>query len=374
MTDALRMKSLMKEDGTLELFLDDFKQPELKPEEVLIEVAAAPINPSDQAVLFGPADISRARTETRGGRPVLVAPVAEQLVSRFKARLGKGLSVGNEGAGKVVEAGSSDAAQALLGKTVAAMGGSMYAHLCRTGAANCLALNEGTSPVAGASSFVNPLTALSMVETMKLEGHSALVHTAAASNLGRMLNRICLAEGVPLVNIVRSAEQEKILRDIGAKHVVNSSDEGFFAALTDALAETGATLAFDAIAGGKLANQILAAMEAALSRNATEFSTYGVTTHKQVYLYGGLDLSPTILTRGYGMFWSIGGWLLPPFLARLGEEKAGALRKRVADELETTFASRYTKEISLEEALNADIARDYCRKATGEKYLIRPKR
>ncbi|MBV7256033.1 zinc-binding dehydrogenase [Pacificimonas sp. WHA3] len=370
---ALRMKSKISKDARMELYLDDVEiSAELKPDEVVIEVGAAPINPSDQGVMFGPADISAARTEMRDGRPVLTAPVPEAMLSRLGARLDKGLPVGNEGAGTVVAAGSSDAAQALMGRVVAAMGGMMYSQKVKTSVQNCLVLNEGTAAVDAASCFVNPLTALSMTETMKLEGHKALVHTAAASNLGQMLVRICKADGINLVNIVRSEAQEKILRDLGAKYVLNSTADNFNAALTDALAETGATLAFDAIGGGKLANKILASMEAALIRNATEYSVYGVTTHKQVYLYGALDLNPTQLTRSYGMFWGIGGWLLPPFLQRLGAEKAAALRQRVADELQTTFKSNYTGRLTLEEALDADTAKAYARKATGEKYLICP--
>ncbi|EMD84422.1 zinc-binding dehydrogenase [Pacificimonas flava] len=375
MTENLKMKARMTGEGRLEMFLAAEPVPEtLDENEVLIEVDAAPINPSDQGVMFGPANIAEAVNEDRDGRALLTAPIPEALLARVSARLGKALPVGNEGAGTVVAAGSGAAAQALLGKTVAAMGGAMYARYCKTTAENCLAFNEGTTAVEGASSFVNPLTALSMVETMRMEGHSALVHTAAASNLGQMLNRICQADDVSLVNIVRSEDQAKILRSAGANHVCNSSDDDFLDQLTEAVAETNATLAFDAVGGGKLANYILMAMERAQGRKADAFSVYGSTAHKQVYLYGSLDLSPTVLTRGYGMFWGVGGWLLPPFLARIGGKRAGELRQRVADEIGTTFASHYTKEISLEDALQADVARAYARKATGEKYLIRPQR
>jgi NADPH-dependent curcumin reductase CurA len=222
--------------------------------------------------------------------------------------------------------------------------------------------------------FVNPLTALAMVETMKAEGHVALVHTAAASNLGQMLNRICLADGVPLVNIVRSEQQAAILRDLGARYVVDSSAEGFQAALTDAITETKATIAFDAIGGGRLANTILHAMEAAANRNATSYSRYGSSTFKQVYIYGGLDLKPTEIDRGFGLSWSVSGFLLTPFLQKIGVPAALALRQRVARELTTTFASHYTSVISLAEALSPDIVRGYVKKATGEKYLIDPSR
>jgi NADPH:quinone reductase len=225
--------------------------------------------------------------------------------------------------------------------------------------------------VDGASSFVNPMTALGMVETMRLENHTALVHTAAASNLGQMLNRLCLSEQIPLVNIVRRAEQEELLRSAGASYVCNSESPAFMGELIAALKETRATLAFDAIGGGRLASQILTAMEAAASEG-DPYSRYGSNVHKQLYIYGGLDRGPTELTRNFGFAWGIGGWLLTPFLGRIGLEGLIRLRDRVAAELTTTFASSYTNEVSLAGALGLDALTDYARQATGSKYLIRP--
>jgi NADPH2:quinone reductase len=248
----------------------------------------------------------------------------------------------------------------------------MYAQYRCIAAGFCLPLPEGTTAVDGASCFVNPLTALGMVETMKLEGHSALAHTAAASNLGQMLVKLCNADGVPLVNIVRRPEQVELLKGLGAKHVCSSSEPSFGEDLVEALAETGATLAFDATGGGDLADQILTCMEVAASRSAKEFSRYGSSIHKQVYIYGGLDRSPTILKRSYGMAWGVGGWLLPLFLQKIGPEAGQRLRERVAREIKTNFASHYTNEVSLAEALALDAIAAYARQATGEKYLIRP--
>jgi hypothetical protein len=272
----------------------------------------------------------------------------------------------------VVRSGASSAAQALLGKTVAMIGGAMYAQYRCLKAADCLVLPAGTTPAEGASSFVNPLTALGMVETMRREGHKALVHTAAASNLGQMLNRLCIKDGIGLVNIVRSAAQADILHAIGAKHVCDSSAPNFIEALTHALEETGATLAFDAIGGGKLAGQILTGMEVVANRTAKVYSRYGSTVHKQVYIYGGLDMRPTELSRGFGMAWGIGGWLVFPFLQKIGPVEAEKMRQRVAAELKTTFASQYTRIVSLQEALQLEALAAYAKRATGEKYLIAP--
>ncbi len=372
MTTALQMKSRVNGDATLNLILMDVDIPEPADDQVIVRIEAAPINPSDLGVLFGPADIGQAATTGSGKDSVLSAPIPEHLMPRLAARSGKALAVGNEGAGVVVSAGSSDAAQALIGKTVALFGGAMYAQYRCIEAANCLPLPAGATPRDGASSFVNPMTALGMVETMRMEGHKALVHTAAASNLGQMLNKVCQADGVDLVNVVRKQAQVDLLQALGAKYVVNSSLDSFKADLTDALEATGATLAFDATGGGKLASDILSCMEIAASRNAAEYSVYGSIAHKQAYLYGGLDTSPTILNRAYGMAWGVGGWLLPPFLQRIGLERTGELRMRVAREITTTFASHYTQEISLIEALQADTAKRYCAKSTGDKFLLNP--
>lgn len=372
METSLQLRSLAKASGELELSLARIPVPQPGPDEILVRVEASPINPSDLGLLLGPADMSQAKVTGAGADIKVTAPLSPQAVRALTARLDESMPVGNEGAGVVIAAGDAPQAQALLGKTVAILGGAMYAQHRVVKAADALPLPDGTKPSEGASCFVNPLTALGMVETMRREGHTALVHTAAASNLGQMLNKICLKDGVPLVNIVRSAEQAKILTDVGAKHVVDSSSPNFMEELIDAVSETGATLAFDAIGGGKLANQILTAMEAAINRKATEYSRYGSSIHKQIYIYGGLDLRPTELARGFGMAWGVGGWLLTPFLMKIGPEAAQRLRQRVVDELKTTFASHYTREISLLEALQPDVIAAYNRKATGEKFLVNP--
>jgi NADPH2:quinone reductase len=302
---------------------------------------------------------------------VVTAEVPSDLLRGVAARLDQSLPVGNEGAGVVIAAGDSPAAQALMGKTVGVIGGAMYSQLRCAKLGQCLAFPAGVRPAECAAWFVNPLTALGMVETMRKEGFTALVHTAAASNLGQMLVKLCLADGVPLVNIVRKPEQAKLLRSLGATHVVDSSTPTFMADLIRAVTETGATLAFDATGGGKLASQILTAMEAALNAKATEYSRYGSTAPKQVYIYGGLDRSPTELMRNFGMAWGVGGWLLTPFLQKNGD-KVPRLRDRVAAEIKTTFASHYTKEVSLAEALSLDAIAIYGKQATGEKYLINP--
>lgn len=368
----VQMRSTITEDGLLQLSLIEKPLPQPAPDQVLVRIEATPINPSDHGVMFGPADLSQATSTGSGNDTVLTAPVPEAALRMVKARVGKPLPVGNEGAGTVVAAGDGDAAKALKGKVVAAMGGGMYAQYRCVAVNQCLPLLDGHTAKDGASSFVNPLTALGFVETMRMEGHTALVHTAAASNLGQMLNRVCQADGIELVNIVRRSEQVAMLRALGAKYVCNSSDDSFMSDLIEAIDQTGATLAFDATGGGDLASRILTAMEAAAARSQDNFSIYGSTRHKQVYLYGALDLSPTVLTRGYGMAWGVGGWLMPNFLAKVEPEVVGRMRQRVASELKTTFASHYTDEISLAEALQADVARRHNAKVTGEKFLICP--
>jgi NADPH:quinone reductase-like Zn-dependent oxidoreductase len=370
--EGLQLRSLVKKSGELEVSLTKAAVPEPGPDEIVIRVEATPINPSDLGLLFGPADMRTARAGGTKDMPVVTASIPEAGMRAMAARLDQSLQVGNEGAGTVVKAGSSKEAQALMGKLVALVGGAMYAQYRLAKAADVLVLPPGSTAADGASCFVNPLTALGMVETMRREGHTALVHTAAASNLGQMLNRICLKEGVGLVNIVRSAEQEKILREIGARHVVNSASPSFTADLTKSLIETGATIAFDAIGGGKLASQILSAMEAAANAKMTAYSRYGSSVHKQVYIYGALDTGPTELNRTYGFAWGVGGWLLTPFLMKIGPAEGQKLRQRVASELKTTFASKYTKVISLRDALNLEAIAVYNRRATGEKYLINP--
>ncbi len=369
---GLQLRSLVKPSGELEISLPSVTTPEPAPDEVVVRIEATPINPSDIGLLFGAADIGTAKVSGTPVNPVVTARIPERAMKGMAARLGQSLPVGNEGAGVVVAAGASPAAQALLGKTVALIGGAMYAQYRCLKVEQCLLLPPGTTPAEGASCFVNPLTALGMVETMRREGHKALVHTAAASNLGQMLNKICLKDQIGLVNIVRKPQQVALLKGLGASHVCDSSSPTFMADLTQALVDTGATIAFDATGGGKLAGQILNCMEAALNRSATEYSRYGSTTHKQVYLYGGLDTGPTEFNRNFGMAWGIGGWLLFPFLQRIGAPAAQALRQRVAAELKTTFASSYSKEISLAEALQPEAIAVYGQRATGAKYLINP--
>ncbi len=369
---GLELRSLVKSSGELELSLARVPVPEPGPEEVVVRIEATPINPSDMGLLFGLADLSTAKAAGTPEQPVVTAKVPEKVLQGLSARLDQSMPVGNEGAGVVVKAGSSPAAQALLGKTVAILGGAMYAQYRRIKAVQCLVLPAGTTPAEGASCFVNPLTSLGMTETMRREGHTALVHTAAASNLGQMLNRICLKDNIGLVNIVRKQEQEDILRALGAIHVCNSSSPTFMQDLTDALVATGATIAFDATGGGTLASQILTCMEAAANKTAKEYSRYGSSVYKQVYLYGNLDRSPTELHRNFGMSWGVGGWLLTPFLQKIGFEAAQKLRERVAAELKTTFISHYTQEVSLTQALQLDAIAKYGKVSTGEKYLINP--
>ena len=368
---ALQLRSLVRR-GELEISLAEVEVPEPAADEVLVRIEATPINPSDLGLLFGAADMASAKFSGSAARPVVTATVPEKFMKGMAGRLDESMPAGNEGAGVVVKAGSAPAAQALLGKTVAIIGGAMYAQYRCIKAEQCLRLPDDATPAEGASCFVNPLTALGMVETMKREGHSALVHTAAASNLGQMLNRICIQDKVALVNIVRKPEQADLLKAQGAKFVCSTESPNFMAELTDALAETGATIAFDAIGGGKLAGQILTGMEAALNRNAKEYSRYGSTTHKQVYLYGMLDTSPTEFARSFGMAWGMGGWLLFPFLQKVGAAAGQKLRERVAAELKTTFASSYSKEVSLAGALQAEAVAAYGKRATGVKYLINP--
>ncbi|OKH82403.1 NADH oxidase [Mycobacterium sp. ST-F2] len=369
---ALELRSLVTPDGMLELSLHDVDVPAPAADQVVVRVEASPVNPSDLGLLIPGADMSAATVTGTPERPVVTAPLPPGALAHLAVRVGESLPVGNEGAGTVVAAGESPAAQALLGKTVGTAGGAMYSQYRVVNAAACLVLPDGATARDGASSFVNPLTALGMVETMRREGHSALVHTAAASNLGQMLVKICLTDGVPLVNIVRKAEQEEILRNLGATCVCNSAAPTFEQDLLDALKATSATLAFDATGGGTLASQILNGMEQAINASATQYSRYGSAVHKQVYIYGSLDTSPTVLTRSFGMSWSVGGWLLTPFLASAGAEVIGRLRARVAAELTTTFASTYTQEVSLAGLLKPEAFNSYLKKATGEKFLVTP--
>ena len=369
---GLQLRSLVKSTGDLELSLTSVPTAVPAANEVVVRVEAAPLNPSDLGLLFAGADMAKASQRGTKDQPLVAARVPEAALKSMAARFDVSMPVGNEGAGIVVEAGSSEAAQGLLGKAVAALGGAMYSQYRCVPVEQCLPLPEGATPAEGASSFVNPLTALGMVETMRGEGHKALVHTAAASNLGQMLNRICLKDGISLVNIVRNQAQVDLLRAMGAAHVCNSNSPTFVQDLIEALSATGATIAFDAIGGGKLAGQILMCMEAALLKKATQYSRYGSTTHKQVYIYGGLGQGPIELNRNFGMAWGVGGWLITPFLQKIGPAAAQRLKQRVATELKTTFASAYAGEVSLVEALDLKSIAVYGQVATGHKYLINP--
>jgi len=369
-----QLRSLVDQSGEVRLSIETVEAPQPRPHQVLVRVEAAPLNPSDLGLLLAMADVESATATGSADSPVVTAPISPKVMPALAARVGTSMPVGNEGAGTVVAAGESPEAQALLGRRVAFLGEGTYAEHAVAVAQMCLPLPEGATPADGASSFVNPLTALGMVETMRREGHTALVHTAAASNLGQMLNRICRADGVPLVNIVRKPGQADLLREQGATYVCDSSSDTFFADLVAALQATGATLAFDAVGGGDLASQILNAMEAAHTDPHAPYSRYGTNVWKQVYVYGALDRRPIELRRGFGFAWGVGGWLLTPFLSRLAPEDLARLMRRVADELTTTFASHYSDEISLVQALDLDVMRRYARQATGEKFLVTPQR
>ena len=366
-----QIRSKVTKEGKLLIYVESTAMPEPKEDEVLIRIEASPINPSDLGLLIGPADVSSMSVSGEGENAVVTMDIPEGLMGMLETRLDQSLPVGNEGGGVVVKAGSKDL-EDLVGKTVGVAGGSMYSQYRCVNAASCFVMHEGVTSAESASCFVNPLTALGMVETMRLENHSALVHTAAASNLGQMLIKICLDEDVPLVNIVRKEEHVEKLNSLGAKFVCNSSKDTFIQDLVNALVETGATIGFDATGGGKLAGQILTAMEVAANQTATDYNRYGSNTFKQVYIYGGLDRSPTTLNRAFGFSWSLGGWLLTPFIGRIGPERFEELKQKVADEIKTTFASHYTKEISLEEVLQPDNINVYSKQATGEKYLVNP--
>lgn len=364
--DSQELRSTVTADGTLRVHLEPLTLPDPGPGQVLVRVEAAPINPSDLGLMFGPADMT---TLARDGQ-ALTARIPDRAMPAMRARIGQSLAIGNEGAGTVIAAGPDQ--QHLIGRRVAMLGGAMYARLRLIAAEDCLPLPEGATAEAGAALFVNPLTALGFVETMRAEGHKAIVHAPAASNLGQMLVRICKADGIGLVNIVRSPEQVGLLRDLGAEHVVDSSAARFVEDLTDAIDATGATLSFDAIGGGEMTSTILNAMEAVAARNMASYDRYGSAVLKQGYIYGALDTGPTTLRRGFGFSWAVGGWLLFRALQRLDPAVVKAMRKRVVDEMGTTFASHYTARITLEEALQPDTVAAYMRKSTGAKYLLTP--
>ena len=376
MTDlkSKEIRSEITSEGKLNLSIVTSDVPTPGDDDVLIKVEASPINPSDLGLLISfAADLDSISSQGLGEDTVTTMGIHPGLMQSMKPRIDKSMKVGNEGGGVIVDAGKN--VKNLIGKTVGVAGGAMYSQYRCLPAMSCLVMNEGTTSVEAASSFVNPLTALGFTETMKLENHTALVHTAAASNLGQMLVKICLADDIPLVNIVRKEEHVELLKKLGAKYICNTSDENFMKNLIDCLVETGASLGFDATGGGnegKLAGQILSAMEVAANKNATEYSRYGSDTYKQVYIYGGLDPTPTVLNRSFGLSWGLGGWLLTPFIGRVGTEKFQEMRERVAKEITTTFASSYTKEVSLEEMLEPDAIKTYAKQATGTKYLVTP--
>ena len=370
------IRSMVTNEGNIEISIANVDMPIPGDDEVLIEVHAAPINPSDLGLLLSfAADLSTINVSGSGDETITSMKIHPALMGAMKPRIDQSMPVGNEGSGVVVDAGTN--AKEFIGKTVGLAGGSMYSQYRCVPAVNCLVMEEGTSPAEAASSFVNPLTALAFIETMKMENHTAIVHTAAASNLGQMLVKICKDDDIPLVNIVRKQEQVDLLKDIGAKHICNTSDPDFMESLVSALVATGATLGFDATGGGnngELPGQILAAMEVAANKMAKEYSRYGSDTYKQVYIYGGLDQSPTILKRSYGMSWGLGGWLLTPMIGRIGMEKFQAMRARVAKEIKTTFASTYANEVSFEEMLQPETIKSYAKQATGQKYLVNPQK
>lgn len=369
---GLQLRSLVKTSAELELSLVAVETPRPAADEVIIRVEATPLNPSDLGLLLGPADLSSGKASGTTESPVVTFSIPEAAMRAMQARLDQSMTVGNEGAGTVIAAGDSPAAQALLGKTVAMFGGSMYVQYRCAKAAQCIVLPEGCSAADGASIFVNPMTAISMLDTMRRDGHTALVHTAAASNLGQMLNRLCQQEGINLVNIVRSPAQVELLRGLGAKYVCDSSAPTFNQDLIQALSETGATIAFDAIGGGTLVSQILTCMEVAINQSAKGYSRYGSATHKQVYIYGALDTSPTILKRSFGPAFGVAGWLLPNYLAKVGPQAMQQFQAQVLAGLKTTFACSYVREVSLAEALQLEAIAAYGKPSTGGKYLINP--
>ncbi|MEY4473606.1 MAG: hypothetical protein RL671_1910 [Pseudomonadota bacterium] len=352
-------------DGTLTVQLNDKTWDDPKPGQVLIKVEATPINPSDLGLLFASADTDNA-VYTPGK---VVAKMPEAATRAFKARHGMAMPAGNEAAGIVAAAG--EGCEHLMGKRVACVPGTAYGTYAVAEAQMAFPVDDNVTAEQAASSFVNPMTALGFVETMKLEGFTGIVHAAAASNLGQMLVKICQEDGIPLVNVVRSDAQVKLLKDLGATHVLNMNDADYMPKLIDAIAETKAMIGFDPIGGGTVASQFLSAMEAAASRGAA-FSRYGSSEPKKVYIYGALDLGPTILNRAFGLTWDLAGWLLTPFMMKAGMEIVGRMRTRVMKDLTTTFASHYARKGNLEDMLTKDAVSMYSARRTGEKYLVTP--
>ena len=369
----LQVVSTASNDGKIELSLQRVPVSAPQGQQVMIRVEAAPINPSDLGPMLGPGDVSLMSVTGEGQGTVASLPVPEGKRSALAPRLGKPMPTGHEGSGVVVATGEDPAARSLLGKVVAATGAGMYAEYRTARATDCLVLPDGTDPVDCSSCFVNPLTVLGMLETAKREGHSAIVNTAAASQLGQMLNRVCLKDGISLVNVVRRPEQAELLRGMGATHVCDTSSPDFMTELTDAVADTGATIGFDATGGGPLAGQLLKAMEAAARRSFGEVKRYGSDVYKQVYLYGGLDPTPTFFSKSdFGASWGIGEWRLTPYLQKIGADVSNALRARVAAEIKTTFKTTYAREIPLIGLLDPEEIRVYSKRSTSAKYLVRP--
>lgn len=367
---GLQLRNRRTSDGEIELLLVDHPVQPPATDEVLIRVDATPINPSDLFGAVGAADVSLGRAGGDAGRPSLLIPLPEGPRQGPVGQTETAMPMGGEGAGVVVAAGAE--AQHLLGKTVATVNGQMHAQYVTVKAAACVPLQEGTSARDGAAAFVNPFTTLLMVEHARLDGHQAIIHTAAASNLGQMLVKLCQIEGMPLVNIVRRSDQVETLRALGAEHVLDSSTPSFQDDLVAALTATGATVAFDAIGGGAMAGDLLDAMEAAAIARGASVSRYGTTVDKNVYIYGRLDFSPVVLGRDVGMRWGVAGWMSGQISQRLGAEKVTQLRARIPGELKTTFASEFTREVSLAEILKPDVLAAANRRATGEKFVILP--
>ena len=366
---ALQMQSCVHENATVECALVEITIPDPEPDEVVVAVDAAPINPSDLGLMFGAADLSSVREVERNGQPALLLDVPAAAMRAMAPRVGHWMAVGNEGSGRVIAAGDGEAAQALLGQRVGMFGGEMYAAYRCLPAAQCIAFPDTISAEQAASCFVNPMTALGFLETRDMDGYGAVVHTAAASNLGQMLVRLCHADKIPLVNIVRSEAQVTLLRDMGAEWVLNTQSKRFMQELIEALKATGATVAFDAIGGGRLVNRILTAMEIAAAQTGP-WSRYGSEEVKQAYIYGQLDMSATELTRGYGWVWSVSGWLLTPFMNRAGPDRVARMRQRVVDEIDSTFLSHYSSRLSLQASLSAKAVADYGARKTGQKTLL----
>ena len=372
--NSKEIRSNVTSEGNIEISIASVEKPIPAKNEVLIKVEASPINPSDLGLLISfAADLDSLNVSGSGDETVAKMKVHPSLMKAMTPRLDQSMKVGNEGGGVIEDAGTG--AEDLIGKTVGVAGGAMYSQYRCVPASSCLVMDDSTTSVEAASSFVNPLTVLGFIETMKIENHTAILHTAAASNLGQMLVKVCKDDSVPLVNIVRKSEQVDLLKNLGAEHVCNTSEPDFMDSLVNALVATGATLGFDATGGGnegKLAGQILSAMEIAANKTAKEYSRYGSDTFKQVYIYGGLDQSPTILNRSFGMQWALGGWLLTPMIGKIGMERFQQMREKVAKEIKTTFASHYTQEVSFEEMLQPETIKAYAKQATGEKYLVTP--